>query len=238
MRTEVAVTDERSTLDVPLAAGPGPGRRRRLLLVEDEPLLGALLSQVLTNLGFYVEWGRDAAAGRDLADSFDPDLALIDVMLGNGVTGVDLAVALHEESPWIALVLVTNLPDLRSAGLDRIPPGCGFVRKDNIGDTAVLLDVINSVLERSVVPRQDHTGAAPFANLTSSQISVLHKMAQGYSNEAIARQRGTSKSAVEQLVSGIYRALRIDEHSDLSHRAEAVRIYTQAVGPALRADPS
>ena len=213
---------------------PGPGRRRRLLVVEDEPLLAALLRQVLTGLGFHVAVGHDAAEGRELADSFDPDLALIDVMLGEGSTGVDLAYALHERNPWIALVLITNLPDLAAAGFGDIPPGSGFVRKDNIGDTAMLLDVIDSVLDRSVVLRQDDRSARPFTGLTRAQLSVLHAMAQGYSNEVIAQRRGTSKSAVEQLISGIYRSLGIADRTDLSQRAEAVRLYINVVGPPHR----
>lgn len=105
---------------------------RRILVVEDEGLMSALLLKVLEESGFQVRTAGDVLEARRLVDQFDPDAALLDIDLGDGPSGLDLAHALHVQYPHIALVFLTKHPDLRSAGVpeDRLPEHCGFLRKD------------------------------------------------------------------------------------------------------------
>ena len=71
-----------------------PGQNRRLMLVEDEPLMASLLARSLEAANFIVETASDAAAARKLIQTFDPDIALLDISLGDGPTGVHLAHAI------------------------------------------------------------------------------------------------------------------------------------------------
>jgi len=64
---------------------------RKVLIVEDEQLLRTLIADVLVAEGFVVQTAGTAAEARKVADDFDPDVALLDIELGDGPNGIDLA---------------------------------------------------------------------------------------------------------------------------------------------------
>ena len=71
------------------------GRRLRVLLVEDEVVVGLGLELVLREQGHaVVGFARDSRAAVVLARDRQPDLALVDVHLADGDTGPDVARAL------------------------------------------------------------------------------------------------------------------------------------------------
>ena len=210
-----------------------PGTGRRLLLVEDEPLTSSLLEQSLTGHGFSVATATTAADALAQVDTFDPDAALIDIALGDGPSGLDLAHILHREHPWIALLILTKQPDLRVAGLveDDLPPGCGFLRKELVRDAQHLLESLESVLaSRLTDVRHDTDPNRPLAALTKAQVEILRLMALGYTNDFIAEQRGVTRSSVERSIIRIFRALDIETRGDLNPRVEAVRQFMMASG--------
>ncbi len=57
--------------------------------------------------------------------------------------------------------------------------------------------------------------------------------AQGFSNDAIARERGTTERATEIQLRNIYRALGVDDDPNVNPRVEAVRRYLSATGVAI-----
>jgi len=210
---------------------------RRLLLVEDELLLAALMGEVLRGAGFAVEHVTSAAEARERVDAFDPDAALIDVHLGPGPTGLHLGHVLARTHPHVGVLLLSRFADLSAAGLEGfdLPPGSRFVPKDRIVDTEALLATIDAVLAGRPVPVADDDALAPLAVLTRAQLAVLRLAATGLSNGAIAQRRGTSERSVEQHLHGAYAALGIEGGSDLNPRVEAVRRYIEAAG--LPVDP-
>lgn len=210
---------------------------RRLLVVEDDVMTAGLLRRVLEAEGFVIEVANDAVTARDAVDAFDPDCALIDVSLGAGPTGADLAHALHRDRPDIALLLLTRFPDLRSAGLASfdIPPNCGFVRKDRMSDPGYLVDAIEQVLrDHASDVRDDTDPSRPLAGLTEHQLDILRLVALGYTNDAIARQRNVTRSSVERWVAGILHVLDIDALGDFNPRVEAARRYSEVAGVPRR----
>ncbi|MEY4981097.1 MAG: hypothetical protein RL174_435, partial [Actinomycetota bacterium] len=54
---------------------------RKILVVEDEPLVRSLIASKLTADGFWVASAATAAEARRLAESTEPDLALLDIEL-------------------------------------------------------------------------------------------------------------------------------------------------------------
>jgi DNA-binding NarL/FixJ family response regulator len=210
-----------------------PGQGRRVLVVEDESLMSSLLAEVLTSAGFDVDVASNVLDARESVRAFDPDVALLDISLGEGPTGLDLAHVLHASRPDIALVFLTKHPDRRTAGLDGtdVPPGCGFLRKDMVTDTAYLLEAIEAVLaEQPGKVRHDLAPDRPLAELTTKQIDVLHMAAQGLTNAAIARERGVSERSVEMLMHSVFHTLGIPTSGDVNPRVEAIRRYIDAAG--------
>lgn len=207
--------------------------RRKVLVVEDDALLAALLADSLTAYGFDVRCCKDAADGREASEAFDPDIALLDIALGSGPSGLDLAHVLHERRPDIALLFLSRQPDVRLSGATAgIPPGAGFLRKDRIGKGQELIDAIEAVLRDQPGQARHDLGSAPGSlhTLTRTQLEVLRLAAQGLSNDAIARARDTTERATEIQLRNVYRALGLDANPDVNPRVEAVRRYLAATG--------
>ena len=206
---------------------------RRLLVVEDEPLMASLLAQALSSAGFEVETASDVLEARTAIRNFDPDGVLLDVSLGDGPSGLDLAHVLHAQRPDIAIVVLTKYPDPRSAGVsvDDLPPNCGFLRKDMVKDTDYLLEAINAVLtDRPRDVRHDLDADKPLGALSAKHIDVLRLMATGYTNDHIAQMKGASQSTVERWTAEIFRGLGIDTKGHVNPRVEAVRRFIAAAG--------
>ncbi|HEY8192644.1 MAG TPA: response regulator transcription factor [Gaiellaceae bacterium] len=94
------------------------GRKRRILLVEDEESITSPLSEALGREGFDVSVAGTASAALDLAQTTRPDLVLLDVMLPDG-SGFDVARELRRGSgvPIIMLTARGEEAD-RVAGLE------------------------------------------------------------------------------------------------------------------------
>jgi DNA-binding NarL/FixJ family response regulator len=206
--------------------------QRRLLLVEDEPLLASLMVEVLRGAGFEVAHAAGAVEARSLVDDFDPDAALVDVHLGPGPSGLHLGHVLARTHPHVGILLLSRFADVSAAGLDgfALPPGSVFLPKDRIVDTTVLIGAIDAVLAGRPAPAAADHVLGPLEQLTRAQLAVLRLAASGLSNAAIAARRGTSERSVEQHLQGVYVGFGIELGGDVNPRVEAVRRYVQVAG--------
>ena len=176
---------------------------RKVLIVEDEPLLRSLISTALESDGFIVRGAATAAEARTVADDFDPDVALLDIELGDGPSGIDLSLILRKNSPEIALVFLTHIPEPRVVGVDNkvIPRNAAYLVKDRIAEPGMVKAAIEAAL-RDRVGREfrDDKKSHPLSEVSRSQLEVLKLVALGRSNGEIAQARGTTIRAVENLV--------------------------------------
>ncbi|MEY2675052.1 MAG: hypothetical protein RL102_318 [Actinomycetota bacterium] len=206
---------------------------RRLVVVEDEPLVQDLLVQELGRAGFEVRAASSSSAARQLVAEFDPDVMLLDVDLGSGPNGIHLAHVLHETRPDIAVLILTKYPDARSASRDGIelPPNVGFLRKHLVSDTAYLLKALEKVLaDKSLEVRQDSNASNSLKVLNDRQFLVLQLLAEGYVNNEIAKRLGTSTKSIERYLVQIYEALDLAQDSTMNPRVAAVRKYFAEIG--------
>ena len=81
-------------------------REMRVLVVEDEPPARDLLVAILRGDGYTVRAVEDGASALDAAESFRPDLALLDGGLP-GISGADLASRLRKASD-LPIIFVTG----------------------------------------------------------------------------------------------------------------------------------
>jgi DNA-binding NarL/FixJ family response regulator len=210
-----------------------PGNGRRILLVEDDSLTASLLENSLVANGFSVVTAGNAAEALALVNGFDPDAALIDIALGDGPNGLDLAHILHRERPWVALLILTKQPDTRTNNLSGValPPGCGYLRKELVRDADQLFESLERVFDNQLADvRHDTEHDRPLAVLTKAQVEILRLIALGFNNDSIAEQRGVTRSSIERSIIRIFRALEIETHRDLNPRMEAARRFMFASG--------
>lgn len=211
---------------------------RRILVVEDEPLMSGLLADVLSSAGFKVKTASDSKQATKAINSFDPDILLLDISLGDGPTGIHIAHATSRTRPDIAILILTKYPDPKSGipNLPELPPRVGFLRKHMVRNTGYLLSAIEDVLRERESPQaaQSESIDRPFANLNDKAYKVLQLLAEGFNNPEIARQMGLSVKAIERWIEIIYSELKIEVKGDLNPRVEAARQYFLVAGVAER----
>lgn len=210
---------------------------RHVVVVEDESLLRDLIAKTLETNGFQVTTAANAADAARVFRATDPDAVVLDVELGPGPNGFDLAESLHKSAPDVGIVFLTNLPDARFAGRETkdLPTNISYLRKSQLIDSNDLVNALEAVLHDSITSnyRHDLDESRPLRALSRKQISVLQLLALGYTNSQIADKRGTTVRAVEGIVSRIFQALDIDVQAEGNARVEAAATYLRASGKSL-----
>ena len=204
----------------------------RVLLVEDEPFARTMLVTALRALGIDVL----AACGSSsealaTARTLPVEVALLDLDLGPGPSGIDVAHALREREPGIGLVFLTSFTDprIKDPRERALPPGSRYIVKSRLEDGEALRAVI---LDARRDPRRSMTAPSTHHGLTEQQVEVLRLIAAGRSNAEIAAERGVTEKAVERLVQRTLDALAVERTSG-NVRVLAARAYAELSGKPL-----
>jgi two-component system, NarL family, invasion response regulator UvrY len=203
-----------------------------VLVVEDEQFTRTMLNVTLQALGFGVA-GLCSSAEEALGavKAAPVGVALLDLDLGPGPSGVDIAHALREVSPNIGIVLLTTFTDprLHDPHERTLPKGSRYLVKTQLDDPEVLRSVIIDAYKN---PLKDSVRVREGLALTSLQLEVLRLVAMGMSNTEIAMAQGVTDKAVERTVQRITEALGMSEQSG-NKRVLLSRAYTDLTGKSL-----
>lgn len=204
----------------------------RVIVVEDDNFTRHSVVAALDASGVQVV-GSTAIAGEGhaLAKRTRPHAAVLDLHLGEGPTGVDLALALRREDPGIGIVLLTSYDDPRmlSASIPDTPAGTQYVTKKSVETIQVLVKAIRASISSHVV-KPTRTSNSELEILTNTQLEVLRLIAEGNSNQQIAALRGISAKSLEGTVSRLLKALNIPAGNDVNQRVLLARAYFEAAG--------
>lgn len=193
----------------------------------------ALIAGLLESSGFDVQTAANAADARRAVRNLDPDAAVIDINLGDGPDGFDLAQMLRKQTSELAIVFLTSRPDARYSGRDEsaVVKNAVYLNKNLLSGTDALVEALDAaLLDRNISSfRHDLKHDRPLAQLSNPQLQVLHLIAQGKTNEQIANERKRSLKATESLITRTLQSLRIDAGSNLNARvAAAVRFISES----------
>ena len=95
-----------------LPSGEIIGGDERILVVEDDPLVRVFLDNALTQLGYKVVTVGDAGEALNLLGSHSViDLLIADVALPRGMSGRELAAAVKDTHPLMAVLFISGFPD-------------------------------------------------------------------------------------------------------------------------------
>jgi DNA-binding NarL/FixJ family response regulator len=202
---------------------------RRVLIVDDEPMIRLLLEQHLSSAGFDTQTAADALEAKRAVAKFDPDVLIVDLDLGDGPSGIELITMISKLNPALGFVLLTNYSptalELTSA------KHLVYLNKRDVEDVRRVVDAIDEVLGSSASGLQAPAERAqPLADLTKNQLELLGMIAQGLTNDEIARRRGVTTRSVEQGVYRVYKALGLSRDGSVSMRTSAARIYSSHFG--------
>lgn len=201
---------------------------RRVLIVEDDVFVAGLLEQSLRANGFDTALAHSALHAKTALVQFEPDVALIDVELGDGPSGTELMSLIVRGHPETAVLMMTQRAAI-AQGID-LPEGVAFLLKSKISDPAALVGAIESTVRGQGHLTRHSAESNELSGLTRVQEEVLRMIALGYSNARIAEERGVTRSGAEQAVSSVLRALNISDTEYSVPRVEAARRYIAARG--------
>ncbi|MES2619566.1 MAG: sigma-54 dependent transcriptional regulator [Bacteroidota bacterium] len=86
----------------------------RILVIDDDHDIIALLKRFLTKHGYEVETAYTGAQGEKLVDTFKPDLVMCDYRLDD-MDGSALLSKIKEKNPTLPVIIITGYSDLRTA---------------------------------------------------------------------------------------------------------------------------
>lgn len=209
------------------------GWARRVLIVDDDAMVRSLVGDLLQRNGFEVTACSDVGTARELVQEFDPDLAVLDVNLGFGPTGVQLGYVLRQLHPEMSVMYLTRYPTalVTEPGLSDHIAQSVVLAKDDVHDPEVVLDAVETALRGAREETALGNGAdASIQRLSRAQLQVLELLAQGLTNASIAEMRQTSERAVEKHVKLIYETLGLETHGTHNARVLAAKKFLEAMG--------
>src|SRR5579859_8134635 len=125
-----------------------PGSSERILVVDDEEALAKVMARTLRSRGFESDTALTAAQARQLFESQDYALALLDVRLPDE-SGYGLLEELRARRPDTAVVMISGVddPELGRAALEH---GAFAYMVKPVGATQLYLTVVNNLRRREL----------------------------------------------------------------------------------------
>jgi DNA-binding NarL/FixJ family response regulator len=191
----------------------------QVLIVEDDKFVRTAIESALSNSGFdisgSVSSAREALA---IAASDHVDVALLDLDLGVGPTGFDLAQTLRKVSPQMGIVFLTSFQDPRFASISGVsaPRGSRYLVKAEIENITQIISTILQTKHRPFNENVNHINK--FEKLTDLQIEVWREVSEGVSSSEIAARRNISEKAVEAILARVYTFLEIKKEKSNNPR--------------------
>jgi DNA-binding NarL/FixJ family response regulator len=206
---------------------------RSVVVVEDDDMVRSLIASHIESAGFQVAVASNFTDAMRLIKVVDPDAVVLDIDLGPGPNGFDIAERLWKKSDETAVVFLTTLSDprLKNTSLKKSQPGVAYLNKHMVTDAALLVEALKAALTDTVDQtfRHDLSAERPLAQLSNLQLQILKLIAEGKTNQQISDIRGRSLAATESAISRTLKALDLDSSSELNTRVLAAREYMKNV---------
>jgi DNA-binding NarL/FixJ family response regulator len=213
----------------------------RVVLADDSVLLREGVARLLAEAGFdVVGQAADADELLEQVAANEPDVAVVDIrMPPDGDGGLRAAREIRARHPEVGVLVLSQYArpsyafELLTGSAERV----GYLLKDRVGDVDELADAVRrvghggTVLDPVIVSQlvgRPREGPDRLLDLTEREREVLSLMAEGRSNQAIAKRLFITERTVEKHVKSILGKLRLPESADDHRRVLAVLAYLRA----------
>jgi DNA-binding NarL/FixJ family response regulator len=177
-------------------------------------------------------------------DAERPDVVVTDVRMPPGGTdeGIQAAARLRDTNPDIGVVVLSQYatPSYVLALLERGSAGRAYLLKERVRDVGELEAAIRAVAEggsmidpkvvEALVAENARSEESPLSQLTPRERDVLHAMAEGKNNAAIAGALFLTERSVEKVIHSIFLKLGLTWEKAVHKRVKAVILYLAESG--------
>ena len=203
----------------------------RILVAEDHPLFRKGMISLLESVPDFEVAGEATTGEEAVARVADlpPDVVLMDLQMPGG-NGIEATRKIVQDSPNVRILVVTLFEDEDSVFMALRAGARGYILKDageeemvgairavGRGEAIFSPAIAERVLSYFAVPRP--TVPQAFPTLTDREREILHLIAQGLPNPAIARQLSLSTKTVGNYVSNIFAKLQVADRAQAIIRA-------------------
>lgn len=211
----------------------------RVAVADDSVLLREGLVRLFDDAGFSTvgSYGDGDSLLAALADT-KPDVVVLDVRMPPGYRdeGVRTALQIRRSHPRVGVLLLSQYVEGAYADelLGAASGGVGYLLKDRVASLDELRDAITriaaggTVLDPQVVHQLLAQRRDPLASLTPREAEVLQLMAEGMTNQGIARKLVVGVGAVEKNVTAIFAKLGLEASASDHRRVLAVLRYLRS----------
>jgi DNA-binding NarL/FixJ family response regulator len=210
----------------------------RLVIGEDDVLMCEGIARLLAEAGCEVV--AQAADADDLlrkALAHRPDVVVADVQMppGHGDDGLRAALEIRKQRPETGVLVLSQYyeDDYALELIGEHPEGVGYLLKERVGDVEAFVQAVarvaagGSALDPEVVGRMlgRRRTDGPLQRLSPRERDVLAAMAEGKSNQGIAKALVVTEAAVEKHPTGIFHKLDLGPTPTEHRRVLAVLTY-------------
>jgi len=208
----------------------------KLLLVEDDQIILTMMSKAVEAEGFkLLGAATDVVTAMESFKKNQPDVAILDMDLGAGPTGIDLANKIRKINHRVAIVFCTSYKDIRFIKNEShyYPPHTVLLKKSDIVNLDKISNAIHEALEMvrdADETKPDQLSEKFYKNLTNLEIELLAMVASGVSNKNIAKERGISTKSCENAIARLAKKLDIPATENNNQRVLMTRKYFELSG--------
>ena len=173
----------------------------KVMIVDDQNISRKMFSMYIENSGRYEL--VHAVESAMFADTYvlnrDIDLVLMDILMGDGSSGLEAAAKIKKIKPEIKIIAVTSMPEVswldqaRAIGIE------SFWYKEATEET--ILSVMDRTMAGESVypdsPPNVQLGLAQSSEFTQKELEVLRLLTTGATNQEIAEQLGVSENTIK-----------------------------------------
>jgi len=205
-----------------------PPRRKRILVVDDHPLMREGVAQWIRRAPELEVCGEAESAGQalSLAEKLKPDLVLTDISLA-GRNGLELIKDLGAVQPDLPVLVLSMHEESLYAGRALRAGARGYIMKRAGGDR--VLEAIREVLQGRIAVsaemathlleeysgRRAHSRRVPLPNLTDREFEVFQLVGEAKSNREIGELLHLSAKTVETHRMNLARKLKLKNAAEL-----------------------
>ena len=217
---------------------PSNNEKPKLLIVDaDKAFLTSLSSALHARQYGIVGVTINSDVALDYFDRIRPDVAILGAYVGDGHSGVNLAIHMRSKFPMLGIVFLTSMNGLRYLS---VPPKLGkssFVLKKQ---RITKMDMIESAIQESIrlirSPEEASHQIFPdeenesWSAISQSDFELLKLIASGLSNKEIAAAKSIATKSCENAVARLAKKLDVPYTSDTNQRVMLVRKFFEYTG--------
>jgi DNA-binding NarL/FixJ family response regulator len=208
--------------------------RKKVLVLQHQAANRGLLVAYVQNLGLPAVGAQDLALAKKILAQGNIGVVILDLLAGEASEIREFIKKLTSDEGQIQLIVLTHAPEPLLIGLQNtdFPRSVTYIWAQAADALVKLARALSD--KYPLIPKayfRDHLNAQhALKSLSNSQRDLLIGIARGYSNNHIAKNRGTTVRAVENLLKRTLEVMQLKSDAEGHSRVLAMRKYLITIG--------